>query len=132
MNESLWQLWEFAELLAPSLITAAAVGVAAAVLGVFVLLRREALAALALPQAVAVGAAAGFRLSGIVLPAFVADHIGWPTLPPALLAAAATVLLLGWSRCYRPRRCLELIARLSRAPHECPGDCMRAGGPNPC
>src|SRR5687768_5917918 len=98
MPDSLTQLLEFATFLAPSLITAAAVGVAAAVLGVFVLLRREALAALALPQAVAVGAAVGYRLSGVVLPAVVADHIGWPTLPPAVLAAAVTVVLLGWAR----------------------------------
>ena len=44
------------------LITAAAVGVAGALLGLFVLLRREALVALAIPQVVAIGAALGMRL----------------------------------------------------------------------
>src|SRR6185437_9843620 len=44
------------------LITGAAVGVAGALLGLFVLLRREALVALAIPQVVAIGAALGMRL----------------------------------------------------------------------
>ena len=44
-------LLETAVLVAPSLRTAAAIGFAASVVGVFVILRREALAALALPHA---------------------------------------------------------------------------------
>ncbi|HEX8912722.1 MAG TPA: hypothetical protein VF796_10220, partial [Humisphaera sp.] len=63
-------------LFAPTLIVAGAIGVAGAVLGTFVLLRREALVALAVPQVVAAGAAVGLRL-------------GWPTFPPAMAAAAA-------------------------------------------
>lgn len=43
------------------LITAAAVGVAGALLGLFVLLRREALVALSIPQVVAIGAAFAMR-----------------------------------------------------------------------
>jgi len=89
---------DLAQLLAPALLTAAAVGVAAAVLGVFVILRREALAALALPQAVAVGSAIGFRIGWIALPPVIADHIGWPTLPPAIAVTAVTVVFLAWSR----------------------------------
>ena len=91
-------LLDLAQLLAPALLTAAAVGVAAALLGVFVILRREALAALALPQAVAVGSAIGFRLGFIALPPAIADHIGWPTLPPAIVVTGLTVLFLAWSR----------------------------------
>jgi ABC-type Mn2+/Zn2+ transport system permease subunit len=91
-------LLDLAQLLAPALLTAAAIGVAAAVLGVFVILRREALAALALPQAVAVGSAIGFRLGWIALPPVIADHVGWPTLPPAIAVTAVTVVFLAWSR----------------------------------
>jgi ABC-type Mn2+/Zn2+ transport system permease subunit len=61
------------------LMTAAAVGVAGAVLGLFVLLRREALVALAIPQVVAVGAAIGMRF-------------GWPQLPPALAVAMVALI----------------------------------------
>jgi ABC-type Mn2+/Zn2+ transport system permease subunit len=69
----------------PSLLTGAAVGISGSLLGVLVLLRREALMALAMPQVVAVGAAAGLRL-------------GWPSLPPALGAVVVAVLLLVWSK----------------------------------
>ncbi len=72
-------------LLAPSLATAAAVGLGASQVGTFVLARREGMTALALPQVVAVGAAAALRF-------------GWPALPPALAAAALAVLLLAWSK----------------------------------
>jgi ABC-type Mn2+/Zn2+ transport system permease subunit len=72
-------------LLAPSLATAAAIGVAGSLVGVFVLLRREGLVALAMPHVVAVGAAVALRM-------------GWPTLPPALGAVALAVLLLVWSK----------------------------------
>jgi ABC-type Mn2+/Zn2+ transport system permease subunit len=62
----------------PALATAGAVGVAGGVVGVVVLLRREALVALAIPQVVAVGAAVGMRM-------------GWPTLPPGMVAAAGAL-----------------------------------------
>jgi hypothetical protein len=68
-------------LFAPALVTAAAVGIAGGVVGTFVLLRREGMVALALPQVVAVGAAVGMRE-------------GWPTLPPALATAGAALLFL--------------------------------------
>jgi len=67
------------------LVTAAALGVAGSVLGIFVLLRREALVALAIPQVVAVGAAIGMRF-------------GWPTLPPALGVALVALVYFALSR----------------------------------
>lgn len=76
---------EIIALLAPSLVTAAATGVAGSCVGTFVLLRREPLAALALPQVVAVGAAVALRFA-------------WPALPPALAAVGVAVVLLAWSR----------------------------------
>ena len=76
---------DIVQLLAPSLATAAAIGVAGGITGVFVLLRREGLAALAMPHVVAVGAAVGLRM-------------GWPKLPPALGAVVIAVLLLVWSK----------------------------------
>src|SRR5690242_12503818 len=79
------EYFEIAKVLGPSLATAAAVGVGASIVGVFVLLRREALVALAMPQVVAVGAATGLRL-------------GWPSLPPALIAVVVAVSLLVWSK----------------------------------
>jgi ABC-type Mn2+/Zn2+ transport system permease subunit len=71
--------WRLVLLFLPALLTAAAVGVAGSVAGLFVLLRREGLVALAIPQVVAVGAAIGMRM-------------GWPTLPPALLTAAVALV----------------------------------------
>ena len=76
---------DIAVLLAPSLLTAAATGVAGSCVGTFVLLRREPLAALALPHVVAVGAAFALRNA-------------WPPLPAALAAAALGVVMLAWSR----------------------------------
>src|SRR4051812_50171781 len=73
------------KLLAPSLATAAAIGVGGSVVGVFVLLRREGLAALAMPHVVAVGAAIGMRM-------------GWPSLPPARGAVGVALPLLGWAK----------------------------------
>jgi ABC-type Mn2+/Zn2+ transport system permease subunit len=67
------------------LVTAAAVGMSGAVLGLFVLLRREALVALAIPQVVAIGAAIGMRL-------------GWPTLPPALGVAMVALIYFALSK----------------------------------
>ena len=68
------------------LITAGAVGVASAVVGLFVLLRREALVALAIPQVVAIGAAMGMRL-------------GWENkLPPALGVAMIALVYFALSK----------------------------------
>ena len=67
------------------LVTAAALGIAGSILGLFVLLRREALVALAIPQVVAVGAAIGMRLE-------------WPTLPPALGLAIIALVYFALSR----------------------------------
>jgi len=82
---SLSDYFDVVKLLAPSLATAAAIGVAGSLVGVFVLLRREGLVALAMPHVVAVGAAVGLRM-------------GWPTLPPALGAVVLAVFLLVWSK----------------------------------
>jgi ABC-type Mn2+/Zn2+ transport system permease subunit len=77
-----WQRWrDLIVFSAPSLFTAAAIAIAGGICGVLVLLRREALLALAMPQIVAAGAAVGLRLE-------------WPTLPPALVAAAIGLLYL--------------------------------------
>lgn len=70
---------------APVLFTAAGVATASATAGVFVLLRRQTLAALALPQAVALGVAVGLRL-------------GWPPLYPALAAVTLVIVLLSMAR----------------------------------
>jgi ABC-type Mn2+/Zn2+ transport system permease subunit len=79
-DDSAWHRWvALIVLFLPALATAAAVGVSGGIVGTFVLLRREALMALALPQVVAVGAAVGMRYN-------------WPTLPAALIAAAAALL----------------------------------------
>jgi ABC-type Mn2+/Zn2+ transport system permease subunit len=95
--QSAWEHWrDLSEFFAPGLATAAAIGIAASVCGVLVLLRREALLALALPQVVAAGAAVALRL-------------GWPTLPPALVAAAAA---LGYLIITRRRRHSEADAAL--------------------
>jgi ABC-type Mn2+/Zn2+ transport system permease subunit len=67
------------------LATAAALGVAGGIVGFFVLLRREALVALAIPQVVAVGAAIGMRYS-------------WPTLPPALVVAVVALVYFALSK----------------------------------
>jgi ABC-type Mn2+/Zn2+ transport system permease subunit len=67
------------------LMTAGALGIASAILGMFVLLRREALVAFAIPQVVAVGAAVGMRM-------------GWPTLPPALGVAIIALIYFALSK----------------------------------
>lgn len=84
-----WQTYsETIALLGPSLVAACGLAVGAALLGVFVLLRREGLLALALPQVVAVGAAVGVRN-------------GWPFLPPAVAAAMIALLVTAWARARR-------------------------------
>jgi zinc/manganese transport system permease protein len=85
MNNFLQLLWDVTQVTWPSLATAVAVGIAASLVGVFVLLRREAMVALAMPHVVAVGAAIALR-------------IGWPSLPPALGAVIIALLLLVWSK----------------------------------
>jgi ABC-type Mn2+/Zn2+ transport system permease subunit len=81
-----WQTYvEMVEVIEPALIAASGLAVGGALLGVFAVLRREALVALALPQVVAVGAAVGARM-------------GWSFLPPALAAAAAALLIVAWAR----------------------------------
>lgn len=81
-----WQTYrEMIALMGPSLVAAGGLAVGAALLGVFVLLRREGLLALALPQVVAVGAAVGVRN-------------GWPFLPPAVAAAALALVVSAWAR----------------------------------
>jgi ABC-type Mn2+/Zn2+ transport system permease subunit len=59
--------------------------IGASLIGVFVVLRREGLLALALPQVVAVGAAVGLKM-------------GWPFLPPAIVTAIVALLVTAWSR----------------------------------
>src|SRR4051794_33645709 len=73
----------------PSLLIAGALAVSGSVIGTFVLLRREGLLALAIPQAVAAGAA-------------VAMAYQWHAkLPAALVALALTLALLAWARLRR-------------------------------
>src|SRR2546423_14065991 len=69
----------------PTLLVGAAMAIAGGVAGSFVLLRREALAALAMPQIVAGGGAGGVGFN-------------WPALPPALIAGAGGVADLGIAR----------------------------------
>lgn len=76
---------EVIQLLAPSLATAGAVAIGGSQVGTFVLLRHESMMALALPQVVAIGAAAALRW-------------GWPSLAPALVTAGLSVILLAWSK----------------------------------
>src|SRR5438552_1529191 len=76
----------------PSLVTAAALGISGGIVGTFVLLRREALLTLAMPQVVAVGAALGMAFPWQTLPP------EWRTLAPALGAVIIAVLLLAWSK----------------------------------
>lgn len=69
----------------PSLMTALALSVAGGCVGVFVVLRREALLVLALPQVVTLGAAIGLRLA-------------LPTLPTAGAGVLVSLGLIAWSR----------------------------------
>jgi ABC-type Mn2+/Zn2+ transport system permease subunit len=84
-------LWPLVRFFAPALVVAAATGICGGVLGTFVLRRGEALLALSLPQAVALGVAVGLRF-------------GWPTLPPALVAVAALLGLVAAERRRLDRR----------------------------
>jgi zinc/manganese transport system permease protein len=78
-----WSDWlDLIRLFAPSLKTAAALGIAGGVVGFFVLLRGEALMALALPQMVAIGAAIALRY----------ELEGWKSFPPPLAVALAALV----------------------------------------
>jgi ABC-type Mn2+/Zn2+ transport system permease subunit len=76
---------ELVSLLEPALVTGAAVAASSGVTGVFVVLRRESLLALALPQVVAVGLAIGLNR-------------GWAPFYPAVAVVAAAVLIVTLSR----------------------------------
>jgi zinc/manganese transport system permease protein len=81
-----WQTYrDMLDVTGPSLVAACGLAIGASLIGVFIILRREGLLALALPQVVAVGAAVGLRM-------------GWPFLPPAIAAAVIALLVTAWSR----------------------------------
>ena len=105
MSEWLANNLELARLFWPSVACGVATAIAGAVLGVFVLLRREALVALALPQVVGAGAAIGLRfLAPVAIPASleaITVHIGWPTLPAACVAVAVALAALALARKHR-------------------------------
>ena len=76
---------EMISFLWPSLAVAATIAVAAGPTGTLVILRRDSLLTLALPQVVAVGIALGLRYN-------------WPPLFPALAILALTLAVLAWGR----------------------------------
>ncbi len=76
---------ELARFLWPSLATAVAVTVAAAPTGAVVILRRDSLLALALPQVVALGLAFGL-------------HFQWTPWLPAIGVVALTLSVVSWAR----------------------------------
>jgi len=69
----------------PALLVAVALAIAGGITGTFMVLRRESLLALSVPQVVMLGAAVGLRL-------------GWPTLPPAMVTVAVALILMAWCR----------------------------------
>jgi ABC-type Mn2+/Zn2+ transport system permease subunit len=69
------------DVLWPALLTAAAVGIGASIAGTFVILRRQTLLAVSLPQIATLGAAIGLRS-------------GLPTLPPAIGCVIVALLLI--------------------------------------
>ncbi len=73
------------QILWPSLVAAAGMGVAAGVIGNFVLLRKDSLIAITLPNMVALGAAIALRL-------------GLPTLPVSLISVVLAVMMLASSK----------------------------------
>lgn len=83
--KSLSDYYDLVSVLLPSLVTAGAVAIGGSQVGTFVMYRRESLMALALPQVVAIGVA-------------LALHEEWPTLAPAIVAAALAVVALAWSK----------------------------------
>lgn len=82
-------LADLVQLFLPMLLCCAALAVACAATGVFVLLRREAMVALTLPQAVVIGASAAMLLH-------TDDRLGC-----ALLSLAVALPLLAWTRHHR-------------------------------
>lgn len=72
------------QVLWPALLAGLALAIGGAILGVFVLLRRETLVALSVPQIVTLGAAVALRND-------------WPTLPSALAAVAVALVLVAFS-----------------------------------
>ena len=106
MTDVLRDNWELATsaLFLGAVLTGLAAAVAGGSLGVLVLLRREAMVAVALPQVVLLGTAVGLRyLTVDELPEsgprrWLIDHTGWPTLPAAVAAVAAALLLVAASR----------------------------------
>jgi ABC-type Mn2+/Zn2+ transport system permease subunit len=88
---------DLVQLFAPSLATAAAMAIGGSQVGTFVLLRREGMLALAIPQVVAIGIALSLRW-GLETHE---DHTGvesWISLGPPFAAAAVAVMLLVWSK----------------------------------
>lgn len=77
-------LWQYVVLYWPTLLSAAALALAGGTGGVFVILRRQTLLVLSLPQIVTLGAAIGLRME-------------WPTLPPAAGCVAIALLLVAIS-----------------------------------
>lgn len=93
------------ELLAPAIITGLAMAISGGSTGALLLLRREALLALTLPQVVVLGAAVGLRYLAFddhfeptPVIAWIIEHTGWPTLPGAVLAVVAALLLTALAR----------------------------------
>lgn len=96
------------DLMPAAIVTSLAMALAGGSAGVVLLLRREALAALTLPQVVVLGSAVGLRY--LVFdedhqpsPAmkWIVDHTGWPTLPGAVIAVTAALLLTALARLRR-------------------------------
>src|SRR5688500_16482028 len=85
------------ELFLPMLLTCGALAVACAVLGVVVLLRREAMVALALPEAVVIGAAAAMLAHAE------------SRMPFAAAAMAVALPLLAWTRYRRMDHVLPAV-----------------------
>lgn len=96
------------DLMPEAIITSLALAIAAGPAGVLLLLRREALAALTLPQVVVLGSAIGLRYLAFDEHAelsptakWIIDHTGWPTLPGAVIAVTAALLLTALARLRR-------------------------------
>src|SRR5438105_68301 len=82
----------------PAILIAGSIAVSAGVLGVFVLLKRHTLAALAVPQAVAVGVAVGMRLTWPHLLTADGPLGAHAALIPSAIAAALSILFLASTR----------------------------------
>lgn len=90
-----------------------ALAIAGGITGLFMVLRREALVALSLPQVVVLGAAIGLKLSW---PA----KMGGPTLAPMLLTVAlALVLIAWWGRARAAAYCCPRFTSLASVSRSC-------------